>query len=330
MNRRVPFLTPALAGLFSLSALSAPTALAQAKQPEARPTVAPFETRQINPFTWYGRFGFTNCSWLDMGDGVLVIDTGATINDAANLASEIKSKTGKPVKWFVLTHLHSDSNGGLKAFMPTDATIFVNTKVAAQTALALRPKDADPKGKYPSVVGVTDKAIISAGGHILELGTPVGSGAHTDHDLYAYSPESGVMWVGDLVTPERCPMMSDPSNDPRGWIATLERLKAAHAAVIIPSRNDATQLVDPEIQHTSDWIKRTLDLLKPWRQQNYPEAKVSGELTLHKNLTYCPSELDAINAISIYKRMGPDGTVGGVTSGEAAAKKAPAKKKPAK
>lgn len=325
MTLRVSHIAPALAGLLSIAS----TALAQAKAPGPRPTVAPFETLKINEFTWYGRFGFTNCSWLDMGDGILVIDTGATVNDAANLAAQIKEKTGKPIKWFVLTHLHSDSNGGLRAFMPTDATIFVNTNVAAQTALALHPKDADPKGKYPSVVGVTDKAVIVSGGHILELGTPVGGGAHTDHDLYAYSPESGVMWVGDLVTPARCPMMSDPSSDPKGWIATLERLKAAKAAVIIPTRNDATQLVNDELQHTSDWIKRTMDLLKTYRQQNFPEAKVSGELTLHKSLTYCPSELDTINALSIYKRMGADGKVGGVGSGSATAKP-PVKKKPAK
>ena len=195
--------------LFLALALTALPALAQGpvagKAAKATPDIPAYEVATLGKNGWFGRFGPTNASWIDMGDGVLVIDTGATIEDAANLAAQIKKTTnGKPIKWFVMTHLHSESNTGVQAFLPTDATFFVNAKVAATAAVALKGKEGQ---KQATVVGVVDKAVIAVGSHVIQLGVPTGS-AHTDHDLYAFSMEHRALFVGDLVTPGRCPMAS--------------------------------------------------------------------------------------------------------------------------
>ncbi|MRR12650.1 MBL fold metallo-hydrolase, partial [bacterium] len=105
------------AALLSASVLAnAASAQAPASVPVPPPLpkgVPAFEVAQLNPTTWYGRFGFTNCSFIDMGDGVLVIDTGWTKQDAENLKAQIKEKTkGKPVRWIVMTPPDIGSKGG--------------------------------------------------------------------------------------------------------------------------------------------------------------------------------------------------------------------------
>ena len=72
---------------------------AEVPKPKA-PEAPPFEVAQPSPNLWYGRFGITNCSWIDTGDGVLVIDTGATALDAKNLKAEVARTTkNKPIRW---------------------------------------------------------------------------------------------------------------------------------------------------------------------------------------------------------------------------------------
>jgi len=160
------------AALLSFTPLAS-VALAQAPLSTPAPPPLPdgvpaFEVAQYNSFTWYGRFGFTNCAFLDMGDGVLVIDTGWTKQDAENLKAQIKEKTkGKPVRWIVMTQTDIDSNGGIDAFLPTDATIFVHARAADVLASSLFRPGAGQK--RPTVVGVTDQLVVKAGERRIEL-----------------------------------------------------------------------------------------------------------------------------------------------------------------
>src|SRR5262249_28110528 len=153
------------------------------------------------------------CSWLDTGNGVFVIDTGSTAAEATRLKSEIARTTkNKPVKWIALTHLHADSNDGLTAFLPADVTIFVNAKsTALLVGLAERAKGGAP----PSIVGVGERLVLAAGKVRVEVGVPPAN-AHTASDLYVFDAQTRTAFVGDLVTPDRCPMLSDPDSDLKG------------------------------------------------------------------------------------------------------------------
>lgn len=287
----------------------------------ATPAIKPFEVVKIagakdstTGGIWYGRFGPTNCSWIDMGDGILVIDTSATVQDGANLAAQIRETTnGKPIKWFVLTHLHGDSNGGLNSFIPTDATIFTNARVAPTVSFAL--SDQGRAGKIPTVVGVADKIRVVSGKNMVELSVPKGN-AHTDADLWVFSPQTGIAWVGDLVTPTRCPMMSDPNCDPTGWLTVLDELDSLGPKVMVPSRGDAAVSpalqkgvpdVTAEIFATRKYIKDVVTVLRDLKKKGAPEARVAGELATKKVGEYCPAQLDAVNAQGLYRRLGTDG-----------------------
>jgi len=298
----------------TLALAATPAFAVEAPKPKA-PGTPPFEVAQPSPNLWYGRFGTTNCSWIDTGDGVLVIDTGATAADAKNLKAEIaKTTKNKPVKWIAMTHLHSDSNDGFTTFLPTDATILVNARATGAVAGSIAKENA----KAPHVIGISDRIALVAGKQIFEIGVPAGN-AHTAFDLYVFDAGTRTLFVGDLVTPERCPMLSDPDSDLKGWIAILDRFDTLGAQGLVPTRGNPTPGGAPEIDKTRHYLQSMLAFLVEKKKQNAPEARVTGELAAEKLAGYCPRELSALNALSVYRRLLNDGT----TRPGSAAKPAP-------
>jgi glyoxylase-like metal-dependent hydrolase (beta-lactamase superfamily II) len=310
MNRSFP---PSLA-VFAFVLAASPAFAVEAPKPKA-PTVPPFEVAQPYPNLWYGRFGATNCSWIDTAEGVLVIDTGANEADAKNLKAEIARTTkNKPVRWIAMTHLHADSNNGLSTFLPTDATIFVNARATS----ALATSFAQRKTKAPTVIGVSDRIALTAGKQVFEIGVPA-ENAHTAFDLYVFDASTRTVFVGDLVTTDRCPMLSDPDGDIKGWIAILDRFDTLDAQGLVPTRGNPTPGAAPAIDKTRHYLKSMLAFLVEKKKQNAPEARISGELAAEKLGDYCPRELNALNALSVYRRLLSDGTT---RPGSAAAKPA--------
>jgi glyoxylase-like metal-dependent hydrolase (beta-lactamase superfamily II) len=291
-------------------ALAASASAALASPPAPAPDAPPAAgvPKVAQPFKdvglWYGQFGGTICSWLDTGDGVFLIDTGSTAADAKALRAEIaKTTKNKPVKWIALTHLHSDSNEGLVSFLPLDATIFVNAKATGLLVEAV----GRGKGPAPSVIGVGDRLLLVAGKLRLEVGVPPAN-AHTSSDLYVFDVATRTAFVGDLVTPDQCPMLSDPDSDLKGWLSALDRLDALKPAALVPTRGNPATSATAELEKTRRYITGMLQYLVEKKKQNAPEARVTGELSIEKVAGYCPRELSAINALSVYRRIGPDGT----------------------
>ena len=302
-----------LAAALCLAPLSSPL-LAQV--PAAAPAVpaapalpaglSPFEVAQYNSFTWYGRFGFTNCSFVDMGDGVLVVDTGWTRKDGENLKAQIREKTkGKPVKWIVMTQTDLDSNGGIEAFLPTDATIFVHARAADLLSAGLFARV--PGQKRPTVVGVVDQLVVHAGDRRVELVAAPGP-AHSDHDLVALCNDNGLAFVGDLVTTGRCPNLLGPAADPAGWLEMLDRVRKLGPAGLVASRGEPTKLVFQELEATRMYLERVVRFLAEQKVKEAPEARVAAELSIRKIGDYCPIQSDNANVLALYRRMQADGS----------------------
>jgi glyoxylase-like metal-dependent hydrolase (beta-lactamase superfamily II) len=312
MNRSFP---PSLAALALV--LAANTTFAAERPKPTPPERPPFEVAKPieKENFWVGVFGPTNCSWIDTGDGVFVVDTGATAADAKNLKAEIARTTkNHPVRWIAMTHAHTDSNDGFTAFLPTDATILVNARIAGAVAHQI----AQGNAKAPNVIGVSDRIAFVAGGRAFEIGVPTGN-AHSPFDLYVFDVPTRTVFAGDLVTTDRCPMLSDPDSDLKGWIAALDRLDTLGAQALVPTRAIARTGAAAEIEKTRHYLRAMLAFLLEKKKQNAPEARVSGELAAEKLADYCPRELNALNALSVYRRLLSDGTT---RPGSAAAKPA--------
>jgi glyoxylase-like metal-dependent hydrolase (beta-lactamase superfamily II) len=243
MNRFAPrVLAAAVAAAASAAFAGPPASAPDAATTSAAPTVAqPFKDVGL----WYGQFGGTICSWLDTGAGVFLIDTASSAADAKALKAEIaKTTKNKPVKWIALTHLHSDSNEGLASFLPSDTMILVNARSAGPLAEFV----GGLKGPAPSVIGVGEHLLLLAGKFRLEVGVPPAN-AHTASDLYVFDAGTRTAFVGDLVTPDRCPMLSDPDSDIKGWLLALDRLDALN-------KRGSGNRKDPALSHEHAPVSR--------------------------------------------------------------------------
>ena len=284
-----------------------PLAASGAEIPASKaPVIPPFEVAKLGPGTWVGRFGISNCGWVELGSSVLVVDTGASNQDAANLQSEIKRSTsGKPVKWVVVSHLHGHANSGLPAFLATGTTVYVHASIAADTEAALTHMASG--GKVPKVVGVKQSVVVSEGGQTVEVLAPKGA-ASTGVDLWIFSSEAKAAFVADLVVTGRCPSMTDGQSDPLGWVAELHRIAEKKPSVIVGSTGDTSTAVAAELAATSAYLERVYRIAKETKEKGLPEARVSSQLSaIEKVGEYCSTKADILNGLAIYRRLGKDG-----------------------
>ena len=275
----------------------------------------PFEVAQPYPNSWYGRFGIDELLVDRHGRrrsrhrhgcdrGGREESQGRDREDDEEQADQMDRHDAPPLRLERrLQDLPSDGRHDLRE----------------------RPRHGRPRGLVRAgedegahVIGVSDRIALAAGKQVFEIGVPAGN-AHTAYDLYVFDASTRTVFAGDLVTTSRCPMLSDPDSDLKGWIAILERFEGLGARGLVPTRGNPVGNATPEIEKTRLYLTSMLAFLVEKKKQNAPEARVSGELAAEKLADYCPRELNAINALSVYRRLLPDGTT---RPGTAAAKPA--------
>ena len=136
-------------------------------------------------------------------DGVLVVDTRATVDEGRELAADVGALDPRPPRWVVNTHCHFDHVAGNPAFVPPAATL------------------AHPTVEPPPSSPVPDRATVDLGGRTVEL-RHLGPG-HTGGDVVVLVPGAGVVFAGDLVEESGPPAYGDDCH-PLDWPATAARL----------------------------------------------------------------------------------------------------------
>jgi glyoxylase-like metal-dependent hydrolase (beta-lactamase superfamily II) len=292
----------ALLGLVPLATSAATTAVDKAA------SIPPFEVVKIGAKTWVGRFGPSNCAWIDLGTGVFLFDTGASPADTANLQAEIKKTTGgKAVKWIVLSHMHEHANGGFPAFAAGAPTVYVRSVIAPSIQAALNR--LSKSGTPAKVVGVQESAVLTEGGQTVKVFAPKG-GAATGIDLWAFSTDGRVAFLGDLITAGRCPALDDPDADPVAWSLELGKVGAEKPLLVVGSTGDAAKDTEGELATTRAYLERIYRVAKETRDKGLPEARVSSQLAaVEKVGEYCSTKIDVANGLAIYRRLGADGVL---------------------
>lgn len=136
-------------------------------------------------------------------DGVVVVDTRATLGEGRELAADVRALDSRPPLWVVNTHCHFDHTAGNPAFSPPAET-------AGHPTL-------DPSPGLP----VADRATIDLGDREVEV-RYLGRG-HTGGDLVVVVGDAGVVFAGDLVEESGPPAYGDDCH-PLDWPATAARL----------------------------------------------------------------------------------------------------------
>jgi glyoxylase-like metal-dependent hydrolase (beta-lactamase superfamily II) len=184
---------------------------------------------------------------LVIGDShALVVDTRSDPSQGAELRAAIREVTSRPCT-VVLTHAHFDHCLGTAAFMPT--TVWAHPRCrddltrggAAQHAEALAWSRAQPKPYDAALVRpvlpdrlIADDVELDLGGRRVLLTHP-GRG-HTDHDVAVWSPDTGVLFAGDLVEQGADPDFTDAF--PLEWPTAVTELLGMMPRTVVPGHGD--------------------------------------------------------------------------------------------
>jgi len=192
----------------------------------------------------------SNSSALVGDEGVLLIDSGGSAQEAQQCLAAIAKLTPKPVRLLVNTHWHFDHVNGNEAFGAQGATII------GQTAMRSRMVAGKVKALpgFPSItyerealaapaITFDRELTLNFGGEEILLVHPAAGEAHTDGDIVVYFRHANVVAMGDLYFQGLYPYIDVGSG---GWIdgivaACREVLgRIDDKTVIIPGHGPAT------------------------------------------------------------------------------------------
>ena len=149
--------------------------------------------------------GTHNVLFVAFNDFVLVFEAPEQIlynNNSVQALAKIKETVpGKPIKYLVLSHHHSDHAGGFREYVAEGTTIVTtaDTKKSLEKAMAVEPSLL-PKvawGKKLTVETVEKKRVFEDDKHVVEL-YDLGPNPHANQILVAYLPKEKILFQADL------------------------------------------------------------------------------------------------------------------------------------
>ncbi len=201
-------------------------------------------------------------------DGVLLVDSGTTFDEARSIQSDVRTFDDRDVSHLVLTHDHFDHILGSAVFaaaacygMPAVAdTMAHRTDYLREHALRYGADAADIDQVLAAIrlpTRLVHQATIDLGDRTVEVEHP-GAG-HTDHDLVVRVPplrdtDPVVVFCGDLVEESGDPSI-EPDSDIAQWVHTLDRVLAIGGpdAVYVPGHG---AVVDADfLRRQQQWLR---------------------------------------------------------------------------
>lgn len=196
--------------------------------------------------------------------GLLVIDCGTTLIEAAAIGDDLRAMTGSDVTHVVMTHHHFDHILGSAGFPQAQSFAAPPVGAGLTDRLDAVCAEAVRYGADPAEVARAARAArppdqlvwhaeLDLGDRAVTVLHP-GSG-HTDHDLIVVVPGlPTVVFCGDLVEESGDPAVGDDAH-PAAWPAALDRVLALGGddACYVPGHG-AT--VDADfVRRQRDWIR---------------------------------------------------------------------------
>ena len=194
---------------------------------DSGPDTLSIEVKQLAPWVYAAKVRYVWTGWVELKDGILVIDSAMDEPSAMALADTITARSGrKPIKYLVNTHAHEDHYGGNQVFLAKGATLIAQKGAATKidSIMAHGPAAEDGGSRIVKAsMGVDRKKVLGSGDRTVEI-VWLGMKAHSGGDLVVWVPKHKICFAGDLVSNRAVPWLLDPDFSRTGWVATLDSL----------------------------------------------------------------------------------------------------------
>ena len=197
-----------------------------------------------------GTWWINNAGFIVGATGVILIDTCATEKRTRQLLDAVRSVTDAPIRTVVNTHHHGDHTHG--NYLTAPAAIVAQRKcrdlvqrmgVHVYDDVFTQPEWGSLVMSAPSIT-FESRLDLWADDTLVELHA-IGYRAHTTNDVVAWLPEHKVLFTGDLVFNQGTPFVVMGSVP--GSIASIDRLRAFGAGVIVPGHGPVCTTADLDI-----------------------------------------------------------------------------------
>lgn len=237
-----------------------------------------------NPILKENRGFVSNVCYVDTGDFLVLIDTGATYNFAKELMAFIEGKRAKKIKYAVVTNYHDDRYLGASYLKQHNVQI-ISAFNLEQSKKNIEQRFANisrilPKDLLEGTVVVTpdilvEKEYIIEGSKKSVKILKLSEGSQSPTDLVVLSPDDRFAFAGNIVFNGRFVNYAEDSNMD-GWIEALRALERMNLAYIMGGHGDDFDA------HSYEPTLKYLSLLKQQVKKAY-EADIDP-VDLSKNI----------------------------------------------
>ncbi|MES2344096.1 MAG: alkyl sulfatase dimerization domain-containing protein [Pseudomonadota bacterium] len=275
-------------------------------------------------------YGIANSIMVVGKSGVVIIDTTDSLDEAKKVWAEFAPHAGgKPIVAIIYTHNHNDHISGARAFplakggkVIAQATLLREAAkwngVAAPSIAARAARMYGvflPKGTQDGFVSVGIGPFLSAfggggsGGFLtpnltfdqtlsIKLGGEQFVLQHapgeTEDQLFVWMPERRVLFPGDNIYkafPNLYTIRGTSYRDPVQWVASLDRMRALHAQVLVPSHTRpivGAETIAATMTDYRDAIAFTHDQTVRWMNQGLTPDEIVEKVKLPARLAANP------------------------------------------
>jgi len=245
-----------------------PNAAVNLQAPAGGGGAARVESTKVADGVWYlAGTPDPNSQLVEFKDFLVLVESSVTEGRAlANIAEAHRLVPGKPIKYHINTHHHSDHSAGLRAFVAEGSTIVtheMNKKfyddVVLKAPHTLEPDALTKTSKAAQFVYVKDKGkyVISDGARTMEI-YHVDNG-HARNLLMSYLPKEKLLMITDIFNDFGMPRPNDP---PAGLVSPyyaaldarlkelkldVQQLAPSHGRAVVPF-SQFTEKVQGKVQ----------------------------------------------------------------------------------